>query len=139
MQENDFGSLNRFNIVGSVRYRLGSGNFAVAPHFTYRRVGGVYQIFVPEANASFSLGTTVVSGAVRVGLVSDLRGGSGRTIPEGNITVNFQSGLYATAELSGNLPRLYGLGSLTESNPLEIDDLNFGLRVGYALDLDALW
>ena len=140
LQEDEFGSLSRFNIVGSARYSLPlGGSLILSPRVTYRRVGGVYQVFVPELGLSTPLNGAVLTGAVRVGLVTDLTGGPGRTVPEGEVSVVFPGGLFATAELSGQLPRLYGLGSLNEPNPLDIDHLNVGLRVGYTLDLDALW
>lgn len=96
-------------------------------------------MFVPELEARVSLGDALLTGALRVGLVNDLTGGPGRTVPEAEVTVQFPSGLFAGAELSGGLPRRYGLGSLIEASPLAIDDLSLGLRVGYTFDLDALW
>lgn len=58
---------------------------------------------------------TIVSGVLRVGFVNDLDGGSGRTIPEGEVTITFVSDLFVTAELVGGLPRFSGLGSFTEA------------------------
>ncbi len=140
LMEDGFGRLNRLNVVGSARYALPlGGSLALAPRVTYRRVGSVYQVIVPELGVSAPLGDALLSGALRVGLVQDLAGGPGRTIPEGEVSVAFPSGLFVSAEVNGQLPRLYGLGSLSEPNPLAVDYLTVGLRLGYRLDLDALW
>ncbi len=139
LMEDGFGRLNRLNVVGSARYALPLGGVTLAPRVTYRRVGSVYQVIVPELGVSAPLGDALLSGALRVGLVQDLAGGPGRTIPEGEVSVAFPSGLFVSAEVNGHLPRLYGLGSLSEPNPLAVDYLTLGLRLGYRLDLDALW
>lgn len=139
--QSDTGGFGRLLVQGSAGLTLQGGSYVVRPAALYRRETGVqgYQGFVGELGVGLELGSELTVTAVgRYGLFTDLTGGPGRGTPEGELRLDFGSGLNLEVEATAGLPDTTTLGTFADGNPLLADLLEVGMRVGYTISLEEL-
>jgi hypothetical protein len=136
--ENEEGALERWLFQANARYVLQGDGYFISPGFFYRRSSSEdYQLFMPEIGGGFLLGDTLVSARVRYGIVQQLSGG-GRSVPEGDLVVQFGSGAYGKLVVDGGLPDSEMVASFAPGSPLGPVPTKVGVSVGYSFKLDEL-
>lgn len=139
--QSDEKGINRLLVQGSAGLTLGGGRYAVRPAVLYRRETGLqgYSGFVGELGVGLELAQDMTLNAVgRYGLFTDLTGNPSQGIPEGEVRVDFGSGLSVEVEASAGLPDGRKLGTFADGNPLLSELLEVGVRVGYTVSLEEL-
>lgn len=132
------GEFGKLLVQGSAGLAFDGGSYVVRPAALYRRETGEFGVqgFVAELGVGLELSSGLrISAAGRYGLFTPLSGEPARGIPEGELRLDFDSGLNVLIQADAGLPALDKLGTFSEGNPLFADVLEIGVRVGYTIPL----